>query len=101
MGGEKKPPEAKHIVAKPIHSVNENKITNRDLWARVAYYYPQYTLKEASKLSVRDINLLLKTARRIEAEKMYNLTQIVASPHTEKGKGVKSLTQHFEQEMNK
>lgn len=96
---DKKPPE-KHIVAKPVH-IATAQLTKREMWAMVAYHYPQYTLKEASKLSVRDISLLLRTVRKIEAEKMYNLTQIVASPHTKKGEGVKKLTQHFEQEMNK
>lgn len=97
---EQKPPE-KHIVAKPVHPVDTEKLSNRELWAMVSYYYPQYTLVEASKLSVRDIKLLLKIARRTQAEKLYNLTQIIASPHTEKGKGVKELTRYFEKEMKR
>lgn len=100
-GGNKPPKEVKHIVAKPVRHVNEKKLTKRGMWAMIAYYYPQYTLKEASQLSMRDINLLLKTARKINAEKMYNLTQIVASPHTKKGEGVKQLTKHFQGEMDR
>ena len=100
-GGDKPPKEVKHIVAKPVRWINEKRLTNRETWAMVAYYYPQYTLKEASQLSLRDIRLLLRLARKINAEQMYNLTQIVASPHTEKGRGVKELTKHFQGEMDK
>jgi hypothetical protein len=68
---------------------------NRQLYATVAYYYPQYTLKQVAKLPYRDVYLLLKTANRIEAERMYNLTQIASAPHSKKGKGVKDLLDHF------
>lgn len=96
--------EPKHIVAKPIHPQRTKKSglnNNRRIWARVCYYYPQYTLEQASKLSYRDIMLLLNTARRIEAERNLTLTQMLAAPHTEKGKGVKDLTKYFEQEADK
>jgi hypothetical protein len=74
---------------------SEDTTLDRDIWATVAYYYPQYTLKEARKLPARDIKLLIKIARKLEAEKMFNLTQIVAAPHTKKGEGVKKLSEHF------
>lgn len=91
------------VSVKPVHvqAPRKNTAEKRRMWAMVCYYYPQYTLKEASELSIRDIRLLLGTARRVEAERMYNLTQIVASPHTKKGKGVKTLTEHFRKEMDK
>lgn len=92
--------EPKHIVAKPIRPVKEREVTNREIWASVCYYYPQYTLKEASLLSKRDIALLLSTARRLEATRMRNLVQIAAAPHTEKGKGVKALLDFFQKEIN-
>jgi len=101
MSVAQEPPKEKHIVAKPVRHINENKQSKRELWGMIAYYYPQYTLKQASKLSARDIMLLLRVARKIEAEKFYNLTQIAAAPHTEKGKGVKQLTQYFEKEIDK
>ena len=74
---------------------SEDTTLDRDIWATVAYYYPQYTLKETRNLPARDIKLLIKTARKLEAEKMFNLTQIVAAPHTKKGEGVKKLSEHF------
>lgn len=95
----------RRIVAKPIHPPtggdNAKKPSKRRLWASVCYYYPQYTLEDAAKLSARDIRLLLSTAKRIEAEHNYNLVQIVTAPHTEKGKGVRDLSNYFQQEMEK
>ena len=86
------------VVAQPIHSVAD-KANKRELWAMICYYYPQYTLKEASQLPVRDIKLLLRVADKLEARKKYDLTQIVAAPHTKKGSGVKKLTEHFRKQM--
>lgn len=89
----------KHIVAKPINPVEDNKTGKRELWATVCYYYPQYTLQEAAQLSVRDIKLLLKVAEKIESAKRYEYTQIVAAPHTKKGAGVKKLTEYYRKKM--
>lgn len=91
----------KRIKAKPIRSGKADKNKKREIWATVCYYYPQYTLEEASRLSNRDIKLLLHIAERKEAEKYFNLTQIVTAPHTKKGSGVKKLTKHFQELMDK
>lgn len=88
----------KRVVAKSVHSEVKRK-TNRELWAEICYYYPQYTLKEASRLPIRDIKLLLKVAERIKAEDKYDLVQIASAPHTEKGKGVKQLSDYFKRKM--
>jgi hypothetical protein len=69
--------------------------TKRDLYAMVCYFYPQYQLPEASKLPARDLYLLIKTAQKMEAIKMFNFTQIAAAPHSKKGSGVKKLADHF------
>ena len=90
----------KHIVAKPINKTRSREATNRDIWASICYYYPQYTLREASQLSSRDIRLLLATAKRLEAQKMLQLVQIAAAPYTKKGKGVKDLINHYQKELN-
>ena len=92
-GGEKR------VVAKSISSA-QPKTSNRELWATVCYHYPQYTLEEASKLSMRDIKLLLRIAEKINAKDKFELTQIVAAPHTKKGSGVKKLTDYFQKQMN-
>lgn len=91
----------KRVKAKSVQSTNKHKNNNREIWATVCYYYPQYTLKEASELSSRDIKLLIRIAERKQAENYFNLTQIATAPHTKKGSGVKKLTKHFQELMNK
>lgn len=90
----------KRIKAQSVHQARKTKTSNREMWATVCYHYPQYTLKEASQLSVRDIKLLLRTAKKIEAEWKYDLVQIVASPHTKKGSGVKKLTEYYKKQLD-
>lgn len=89
----------KHVKAKSIHPEG-NQTSKRELWATICYYYPQYTLKEASKLPARDIKLLLRVAEKIISQNKYDLTQIAAAPHTKKGSGVKKLSEHFKKLMN-
>lgn len=89
----------KHVKAKPIHQQGA-KASKRELWATICYYYPQYTLQEASKLPARDIKLLLRIVEKINAQNKYELTQITAAPHTKKGSGVKKLTEHFKKLMD-
>lgn len=72
-------------------------ISKRELYARVCYYYPQYNLQQARNLPARDLQLLLQVANKIEAQHYFNMTQIVASPHTKKGSGVKKLADKFKQ----
>lgn len=88
----------KRVVAQSIRK-EQSKATNRELWATICYYYPQYTLEEASKLSIRDIKLLLKVSEKLEAQKMLALTQIAAAPHTKKGQGVKKLTDYYKKQI--
>lgn len=89
----------KHIVAQSIRKEQSYKATNRELWATICYYYPQYTLEEASRLSIRDIKLLLKIAEKLEAQKMLAFIQIAAAPHTKKGQGVKKLTDYYKKQI--
>lgn len=78
-----------------VAKLPQKKGNKRELYARVCFYYPQYNLQEAAKLPARDVNLLLKTAKRIEAKRMYDLVQVVAAPNTKKGSGVKKLSNFF------
>ena len=87
-------PEQKRVKAQPIPQQTKD-ISKRELWATVCYHYPQYTLEQASKLSIRDIRLLLRVANKIDASNKHDLVQIVAAPHTKKGSGVKKLTEHY------
>ncbi len=84
----------KVVVAQSVSQFDKKKVlSNREKWATISYYYPQYTLQEASQLSWRDINLLLKTANRIQAEQNLLLLNMISAPHTEKGKGYTELAQ--------
>lgn len=78
-------------VDKPASTKN----TKRDLYAMVAYYYPQYTFKEAENLKARDLNILIKTAQKLKAVEYLNLTQIAAAPNSEKGKAVGKLIESY------
>lgn len=75
--------------------VDTPKIDFDELCAQLCYYFPQYKFHEARNLSLRRVKLLLNVAKKQEAIHFYNLTQISAAPHTEKGKGVKTLSEHF------
>lgn len=90
----------KVIAAKPVHTPSSSQ-HKREIYAEVCYYYPQYKLDEVAKLPARDITLLLKVAHRMKAMEYYNLVQVVASPHTKKGQGVKKLSDHFKKEFDK
>lgn len=78
-----------------VQRVPQKRTAKREIYATVCYYYPQYSLKQAEKLSARDIKLLLDTATKIEATQMHNLLQISAAPHSKGGKAVQTLSEHF------
>jgi hypothetical protein len=79
---------------------NGKKFNARALLAELCYYYPQYSLAAARRLPAKDVMLLLNTARKKDAERYYNFTQIAAAPHTKKGSGVKSLSKRYRRAMN-
>lgn len=90
--------DAKVIKAQSVHKESEN--TPFELLATLCYFYPQYTFREARALPYQHVKLLLKVARREEAIKYYNLTQISAAPHTKKGEGVKKLVRYFKKQID-
>lgn len=85
------------VKAKTVGSKHPNR-EKREIYAEVAYYYPQYTLEDVQNLPARDITLLLNTAKRLKAAENFNLVQIIAAPHTKKGQGVKKLSDYFKKE---
>jgi hypothetical protein len=99
-------PEGKVIKVKPVSGAQAASRSsalgdNRLLFATVAYHFPQYNLQDVAKLPHRDVELLLHTAHRIEAERMYNLTLIASAPQSKDGKGVRDLLKHFKELINK
>ena len=69
---------------------------NRKLWATVCYYYPQYTLKEASELPYRDLVLLLNTARKLRASE--NITRLSIANSSHDAKSTKRLMDKLKKE---
>jgi hypothetical protein len=87
--------QPRRIQVKKLPSASYDSKSNRELFATICYYFPQYTLVNVRQLPFRDVMLLLKTAHKMEAVKYKNLTQIAASPHSKKGEGVKKLMDHY------
>lgn len=83
------------VQVQRVDGGKSNKLSKRELYATVCYYYPQYKLKDAQKMSARNLKLLLDTAQKQEAVKMYNLTAIAAAPHSKRQTNVKKLLGHF------
>jgi vancomycin permeability regulator SanA len=92
--------EGKTVKAKSVRQIQAEATNpafgeNRTLYATVAYHFPQYKLEDVENMPYRDVALLLKTAEKIEAGRMYNLTMIASAPQSKNGKGVKTLMEHF------
>lgn len=66
-----------------------------DLITRVCYFYPQYTLETAEKLTDSQVTALLLQAEKQRAIELYNLTLIAAAPHSKKGKMVEKLIKQY------
>lgn len=99
-------PEGKTVKVKSVRAARTEETSpalgeNRQLYATVAYYFSQYKLEDVETMPYRDVVLLLNTAQRIEAERMYNLTLIASAPQSKDGKGVKALIQHFKEIINR
>ena len=76
------------------------KIKKRELYATICYHYG-YTLSYVQDMPARDLYLLYKVANKIEAARMYSLTNIAAAPHSAKGRGVQKLLQYYKGIMQK
>ena len=85
------------VDAKPIHApVSEDSDAEVvDLLTRVCYFYPQYTLEMAEDLADSQVTALLLQAEKQRAIELYNMTLIVAAPHTKKGKLVDKLVKQY------
>lgn len=75
--------------------IPKKEISVDDTLATFCYKYQQYTLSQAEKLPYRKLIKLLQVAKKLEAQKMLELVNIVASPHTKKGQGVKSIIEFY------
>lgn len=84
------------VEVKQVPKTKRSGSTTLRMLARLCFYYPQFTFNQARTMPAKRVNLLLEEAYRIEAERMAQLVQIAAAPHTDKGKGVKKLTNHYQ-----
>ena len=75
--------------------IPKKEISVDDTLATFCYKYQQYTLAQAEKLPYKHVVKMLQTARKLEAQRMLELVNIVASPHTKKGQGVKSVIEFY------
>lgn len=66
-----------------------------ELLTRVCYFYPQYDLEAADKLTEAQVTALLVQAERQRAIDFYNHTLIAAAPHSKKGKLVEKLIKQY------
>lgn len=66
-----------------------------DLITRVCYFYPQYTLEMAERLTNSQVTALLLQAEKQRAIEFYNHTLIAAAPHSKKGKMVEKLIKQY------
>lgn len=80
---------------KPQEDTPDNEIV--DLITRVCYFYPQYDLEAAQKLTDSQVTALILQAEKQRATEYYNLTLIAAAPHTKKGSLVGKLTKKYKE----
>jgi UDP-3-O-[3-hydroxymyristoyl] glucosamine N-acyltransferase len=86
------------VTVKPVKPVEDDKDYDADFVdtiTRICYFYPQYTLDTAQKLTQAQANALLIQAERQRALEYYNQTLIAAAPHTKKGKMVEKLLKEY------
>lgn len=85
------------VEAKPLHEPITDDLDSEivDLLTRVCYFYPQYTLEMADKLTNSQVTALLIQAEKQKAIEYYNYTLIAASPHSKKGALVNKLIKNY------
>lgn len=70
-------------------------LTADDLLARFCVQFPQYTLTEARKLPVKRVLAMLTVARKVHAEQMIDLLQIMAAVQSGKRASVDTVLSYF------
>lgn len=59
--------------------------TSQEILATFCFYYQQYTYEQAKQLPYRRISSFLKIARKQQAQKMLDLTRVIAGASSSKG----------------
>ncbi len=79
--------------------IPQKKVDLDEIKMKFCLYYPQYKYHELKDFPFTRMRKMLSIAIKEEAQRMYNLTQIVAAPRSKKGLGVKKLLKHFKKIM--
>lgn len=83
-----------------VQKIPKKTLKADELVAIFCYYFPAYTFQKARLLPYKYLKLMLKMAHKEHARKMLELVQIVAAPHTKRGKMIKSLTDKYNAIIN-
>jgi hypothetical protein len=92
--------QGKVVKVQPIPHKEPKPVDADRLCEELCYWYPAYRFEQARQVPYKRSVSMLRTARRLEAEKYYQLTQIAAAPHTDKGDGVKNLLKAYGDTMH-
>ena len=86
-----------NVEVKPLKPLKEESSESDvvDLITRVCYFYPQYTLDTAQRLTNSQVTALLLQAEKQRAIEFYNHVLIAAAPHSKKGKLVDKLIKQY------
>ena len=83
-----------------IQKIPKKKISVDDTLATFCYKFPQYTFSQAERLPYKRVIQMLKTSRKLDAQRMIELVNIAAAPHTKKGQGVKNIIEYYKGVIN-
>jgi len=83
-----------------IQKIPKKKISVDDTLATFCYKFPQYTFSQAERLPYKRIIQMLKTSRKLDAQRMIELVNIAAAPHTKKGQGIKNIIEYYKGVIN-
>lgn len=83
-----------------IQKIPKKKISVDDTLATFCYKFPQYTFSQAERLPYKRVIQMLKTSRKLDAQRMIELVNIAAAPHTKKGQGIKNIIEYYKGVIN-
>lgn len=80
--------------------IPKKEVSVDDTLATFCYKFPQYTFSQAERLPYKRVLQMLKIARKLESQRMIELVNISAAPHTKKGQGVKNVIEYYKGIIN-
>lgn len=80
-------------IRPPVDKNSDSELV--DIITKICYFYPQYNLETAQKLTDSQATALILQAEKQRAIDLYNYTLITASPHSKKGQLVNKLLKQY------